>query len=225
MGFNTSEIGVKLALFYVPFLFALCFHEYAHGWMARRKGDDTALIMGRLTMNPLAHMDLVGTFLIPMFVIITGSSFFFGWAKPVPVNSRNLKNVKKDMFWIAIAGPLSNVILAAIGSVLLSVSLTVQMQDELLLRGIRQFFVFFIQINLMLAFFNMLPFHPLDGAKVLARFLPFKWNYWLEQNQGILQIVLIMLMFTGAFHYIAVPVKWASDILVNSSFAMAGIPL
>ena len=110
------DIGGKLALFYVPFLFALCFHEFAHGQVAKWRGDNTAERLGRLTMNPLAHMDLIGTFLLPVGAIVFGIPIFFGWAKPVPVDSRNLKNVRSDMFWIALAGPLSNVLLAIIAT-------------------------------------------------------------------------------------------------------------
>ncbi|MFN8943896.1 MAG: site-2 protease family protein, partial [Pseudobdellovibrionaceae bacterium] len=93
------DIGLQ----FVPFLFALCFHEYAHGFVAKLKGDNTAEAEGRLTMNPISHMDFFGTFLLPILAIVFKSPIFFGWAKPVPVNPRNLKNPTKDMFWIALA--------------------------------------------------------------------------------------------------------------------------
>ena len=92
------EIGGKLAIFFVPFLFALCFHEFAHGLVAKWRGDNTAEQMGRLTLNPMAHADIVGTFILPISAIVFGIPLFFGWAKPVPVNTRNLKNIRTDMF-------------------------------------------------------------------------------------------------------------------------------
>src|SRR3954471_24971700 len=101
----SDDIPQKLVIYFGPFLFALCFHEFSHGWVARRKGDRTAEMMGRLTMNPLAHVDMFGTLLLPIMSILTGFPSI-GWAKPVPVDARNLKNPRQDMFWIALAGPM-----------------------------------------------------------------------------------------------------------------------
>ena len=120
MGIDLAEAIPKLAMFFPAFLFALCFHEYAHGWVAKKFGDDTAEHMGRLTMNPMAHADMLGTFVLPIFAIVTGAPLF-GWAKPVPVNTRNLKDPVKDMFWVAFAGPLSNILLAVVGAVVMIV--------------------------------------------------------------------------------------------------------
>src|SRR4051794_8394875 len=103
---NMVEKAFQAFEYFVPFLFALCFHEFAHGWVAKMRGDRTAEIMGRLTLNPLAHADMIGTVILPLASILTGIPFF-GWAKPVPVDERNLKNPRIDMFWIAFAGPLS----------------------------------------------------------------------------------------------------------------------
>src|SRR6185436_15011255 len=108
------EISVRVAIIYIPFLFALCFHEFAHGWVAKMRGDNTAEQLGRLTLNPIAHADLIGTFILPVSAIVFGIPIFFGWAKPVPVNIRNLKNIRTDMFWIALAGPASNIFLAVV---------------------------------------------------------------------------------------------------------------
>src|SRR3989344_1655396 len=118
--FDLIELGAKLGMFFVPFLFALCFHEFAHGMVAKWKGDNTAQLAGRLTMNPLAHADPLGTWILPIAAIVLSSPFFFGWARPVPVNERNLRRPKQEMFWVAIAGPLSNLFLAAVGTVLLA---------------------------------------------------------------------------------------------------------
>ena len=212
MNFNLLEIGHKLAVFYVPFLFALCFHEFAHGWVARMKGDNTAEVMGRLTLNPLAHMDWVGTFLFPVFAIVSGIPFFFGWAKPVPVNSRNLKKPKEDMFWIALAGPLSNVFLAIVAVMVMVLFKGSAPETQ---KMVGDFMVFFLMINLLLALFNLLPLHPLDGGKVLARFIPYQWNRWLEDNSQMLNLVLLVLIFTGGFRYIAIPVQVATLFLLQ----------
>lgn len=205
-----ADVGVK----YLPFLFALCFHEFAHGWVAKLKGDRTAEIMGRLTLNPIVHMDPIGTFVIPllMFSGATGGIPLFGWAKPVPVNERNLQSPVKDMFWIALAGPLSNLLLAVIGMILF-VFVSNHVGDTV--KGLRPMLDIFVYINLALAFFNLIPLHPLDGGKVIARFLPRDANMWLEENQGTLNIVLIVLFVTGAFRIISAPVTWTHDFLFS----------
>lgn len=210
---NLSEIVMRALVFFVPFLFALCFHEYAHGWVARLRGDNTAQMMGRLTMNPLVHMDLVGTLILPLIAILNpGLGFFFGWAKPVPVNERNLKNPRVDMFWIALAGPASNLLLAILSSFLIWVA------SKLLIAtpyysATREFFTTFIYLNLFLAVFNALPLHPLDGGKILARFLPARINYKLEQNEHISSLILLFLMLMGVVHFLVIPVKMLYGVL------------
>jgi Zn-dependent protease len=206
MDFNVTEIIGKIGLFYVPFLFALCFHEFAHGWVAKKKGDNTAEMMGRLTMNPFAHIDPIGTVALPLMAIITGIPFF-GWAKPVPVNPRNLRSPENDMFWIAFAGPLSNVLLAFIGCVLFVLSF-IFLQGHGLMNTAVEMLKMFIIVNLFLAIFNMIPLHPLDGGKVVGRFLPRDANNWLEENQHVTSMILLMLFVLGGFRYLATPVYW-----------------
>ncbi len=214
---DIMQIIANIFLIFFPFLFALCFHEFAHGWVAKHKGDPTAEMMGRLTLNPLVHMDIIGTLILPLISIFSishgGPSFFFGWAKPVPVSIRNLKNPRKDMFWIALAGPLSNLILAFISSFLyVFVMLKVDsgMQDAL-----KKIFTMFIITNVSLAVFNMIPLHPLDGGKVLARFLPAQINYKLEQNEHISGLILLFIFMSGLGAIIAFPVQWITRMLIN----------
>ncbi len=213
-------IGAKLAIMYVPFLFALCFHEWAHGFVAKMRGDRTAELMGRLTLNPMAHMDFIGTLLLPIMAIVTGLNIFFGWAKPVPVNERNLKNPRADMFWIALAGPLSNVFLAIVGTILVAV-IQHNFVHIAILRDTQNILQFFIVINLFLAIFNLIPIHPLDGGKVLARFLPEDINRKLEASQPIMGIILLFLVISGSLRFLSVPVFMAHNFLLR--LAMGGL--
>ena len=153
----------KFFLFYLPLLFSLCVHEWAHAWTAKKKGDLYAQMQGRLTLNPLAHIDIIGTVFLPLMAIFTGLPVF-GWAKPVPVLESALKDPKRDMFWIALAGPLSNFIMAFVGGalvILFYVFSFFSFSTELLKMSEA-----FIYINLLLGFFNLIPLYPLDGSKV-----------------------------------------------------------
>lgn len=216
--FNLVEVGYKLGIYFVPFLFALCFHEYAHGWVAKRLGDNTAESLGRLTLNPVSHADILGTYILPIMAILFATPFF-GWAKPVPVSGRNLKNPTRDMFWIALAGPLSNLLLATLATLVLAFVFAgfAGSSAPALLEMIKVF----ILINLFLAFFNLLPLHPLDGGKVVARFLPYEWNRWLEMNQGTLSMILIAAFLLGGFRFLAYPVYALAQIMISFSASLS----
>lgn len=215
MDFDIFELIVRTGVYFVPFLFSLCVHEFAHGWVAKMRGDNTAQMMGRLTLNPGAHADLVGTYILPLLSIVMHSPIFFGWAKPVPVNPRNLKNPRADMFWIASAGPLSNILLAVIGVVVYVVA-SQHTKLGIAERG-EGFFGAFIYLNLFLAVFNLIPIHPLDGGKVIARFIPPAWDQKLQENQMMLSMVLMMLFLTGAMRVLAVPVFMLAEVLFTTA--------
>jgi Zn-dependent protease len=188
----------SLLLLAPPILLALTFHEFAHAFMANMYGDDTAKQSGRLTLNPLRHLDPLGTIMI--FLV------HFGWAKPVPVNPHRLKNPKKDMLWISAAGPLANMALALFSGILLRLIATVGAPDHYSMTGLLVFMLILsLKINLALAIFNLLPIAHLDGSKILFGLLPYKhenkiYIYFLERYGPFILIGLIILgQFTGVF--------------------------
>lgn len=219
---DMMEMIARIGLYFIPFLFALSFHEFAHAWVAKRKGDNTAELMGRLNVNPFAHADMIGTFLLPMMAILSGWNFLFGWAKPVPVNAYNLRYPKEDMFWIAIAGPLSNLFLAIVGAFIF-VAFVLFGPKGGTADMVAQMLSFFIVINLVLCIFNMIPLHPLDGGKVMARFLPDSMNRMLEEQQMALQVILIVFFVTGGFRYLAIPVFWLRDVILGTFLGLFSI--
>lgn len=223
--FDLVETAFTAMKYFVPFLFALCFHEFAHGFVAKLRGDRTAEVMGRLTLNPMAHADLVGTVILPLLAITTKLPFF-GWAKPVPVDERNLKNPKVDMFWIASAGPMSNLLLALVASVamgLLVKYLGYEPRDPMEgVTHVYQVLFQFLMTNIFLAVFNLIPIYPLDGAKVLARFLPDDVNDRLESFAAYNSMLLVFALMLGGKYLIAPPSFALLKVFINIANWMAG---
>lgn len=187
-----------LILFWVlAFAIAISIHEAAHAWMADRLGDPTARLNGRMTLNPIAHADLYGTILIPLFLMFIGSPFVFGWAKPVPVDPFNLKDPKKDSAIISFAGPLANILLA----VLLSLILRIVITPFSPVVYYSQLFFVLIKFNIVIAVFNLIPVHPLDGGKILVGLLSEelgrKVDLFLNQYGTILLLMLIFPLIRG----------------------------
>lgn len=209
------QLLARFFIFYLPLLFSLCVHEWAHAWVASLKGDNLARDEGRLSLNPLVHADMLGTVFLPLMSIFMGFPVF-GWARPVPVNPSVLADPKKDLFWIAFAGPLSNFFLSLVGTVLLAVlyCLSTDVLTGLYMEVLSTTLEAFIYINLLLGFFNLIPLHPLDGGKVLARFLPVEWNWRLEQWETYTSFFLIALFMTGGFSYLVFPAHWLSIQLI-----------
>ncbi len=175
----------------LPGLFiAIIFHECAHGYVAYKLGDPTAKNAGRLTLNPLKHIDLVGFLCLLIFK--------FGWAKPVPINSTYFKNRKRDTILVSLAGPITNFILALIFGLIISTGL---IKNEIIL----QILIITVWYNIMLGIFNLLPFPPLDGSKVLASLLPTKYEYYFYKYERYLNLILIILILTNTIDKILSP--------------------
>lgn len=232
--FNFTISDIIELLYRIPcVLIALIFHEVAHGWMAYKLGDPTARNMGRLSLNPLKHLDPIGTLCMVFFR--------FGWAKPVPVNMRHFKKPRRDMAIVALAGPVMNLILSFIGAFLyVFIWNFVIMKDQNTamyffgeINGISDLpiqtsFMFNLKIaslelvgafhvlNLSLAIFNLIPINPLDGSRILHILLPPKAYYWLMQHERYIMIGLMVLLWTGVLTKpLSIAVSWLSDGMIN----------
>ncbi|MDO8618880.1 MAG: site-2 protease family protein [Candidatus Daviesbacteria bacterium] len=182
-----------LALSLVILLFSVIVHEVMHGWVALQFGDETAKRMGRLTLNPIPHIDPVGTILFPALLMITGSPILFGWAKPVPVNPLNFSDLRKGELLVSAAGILANFGLAAIAAILFHLLIIVPTTPLLVLELLR----YTVTINLILGVFNLFPIPPLDGSKVLMSQLSYTLVKQYEKLEQYGFLLLLVLLFTG----------------------------
>jgi Zn-dependent protease len=194
----------KLAIFVLPLIFAITVHEAAHGWVAKHLGDKTAEMLGRLTLNPLKHIDPIDTIAVPLgLYLMTG--FMFGWAKPVPVDWRNLNNPKRDMGFVALAGPAANLLMALIWAIVAYLGAMVVSSFNFLLPLIFMG-VAGVLINSVLMALNLLPILPLDGGRILYSLLPAKQAQIYSRTESFGLIVVILLLATGMLSAILGPV-------------------
>ncbi len=218
---------LRLLILYFPaFLFALSFHESAHAYVANRLGDPTAKSLGRITLNPLPHMDLIGTFLLPLFTWFSpGLIPIGGWGKPVPVDYRNLARPRRDGMWIALAGPMSNFFLAILFATMLrgfQQTLPLFRNEWLLdypilatcIGATLQLLQISVWINLALGFFNLIPIHPLDGGKVLSGILPSRWAISYDRFARYGMLVLFGMFYLGGFRYLSYPIRFLAERLI-----------
>ncbi len=207
---SLSQILHTISYMGLPLLFAMVLHEYAHGWTAEKCGDSTAKLQGRLTVNPLAHIDPFGTVILPLICLLLPGSFLFGWAKPVPIDPRNMHQPRRDMALVAAAGPGMNLFLAVASALLLAALLTIEptlslrgsMEAEastsllgaMFLRPIAVMALYSVMINVFLALFNLLPIPPLDGGRILTAILPTKPAMALARLEPYGMLILVGLI-------------------------------
>lgn len=190
---DTANLIQNILIYALPVLLAITVHEAAHGFAAKHFGDNTAYVMGRVTLNPIKHIDLIGTILMPLLLIFAGSPFLFGYAKPVPVQFGRLNNPKRDMIWVALAGPASNLVMAFIWGVLFYV-----------LKGTGVSEPFFIKmaqggilVNAVMFAFNLFPLPPLDGGRILVGLLPYKQAELVSRVEPWGFFIVMGLVVTG----------------------------
>lgn len=206
---------MTLLMIFIILIFSIILHECAHGLAAERCGDSTARQAGRITLNPIPHLDPIGSILIPGIMIlmslVTGSGFIFGWAKPVPINPYNLNDPKRDMMWVGLAGPATNFAVALfLALVFRLLAISASLGAVILFYG--------ITINLILGFFNLIPIPPLDGSRILSGLLPEKYAYKLSRIEPFGFMILIILFISGIFSFIF-------TLVLRLSLLLTGMPL
>jgi Zn-dependent protease len=196
----------NVIILYPILIFSIIIHEIAHGWVAERFGDDTARVMGRLTFNPIPHMDIIGTVVLPIMGLLYPGGFLFGWAKPVPVNPYRLNNPKKDMMWVGLAGPASNVMLALTAAFVMWLLRNYTAFPSWFDTSAHTLLFIVLEINIVLFIFNLIPVPPLDGSRIVAAILPpaLAYRYAQLENYGI--ILVLILFATGIVTAILGPI-------------------
>lgn len=209
----------QLAIWALPVLFAITVHEVAHGWVANHYGDPTARMMGRLTLNPIKHIDPVGTILVPGLMLFMGG-VVFGWAKPVPVNHENLKDPRRHMMLVAVAGPGANLLMAVLWVFVIWLGVSIASVNQSVGIGVVAMGQAGIIINIVLMVLNMVPIPPLDGSRVVSGLLPPKleWRYNQIEPYGL--IIVLVLLVTGILFGALTPII---RFFAAPLFALAGV--
>jgi Zn-dependent protease len=214
-----DEIIQGIAIYALPVIFAITMHEAAHGYIAKHFGDFTAFNEGRISLNPIRHIDLIGTILVPLTLFVlskmtVGAGFLFGWAKPVPVNFSNLRQPKRDMLWVAAAGPGANLLMAIFWA--LMIKLAIAMPESSFAKPLALMGIAGIEINVILMVLNLLPLPPLDGGRMAISLLPHRLAYPFSRIEPYGFIILLGLLFSGVLGAVIGPViTWAKIIIVS----------
>ncbi len=219
MDFLSQDKLQGLILFLPLFVLCLSIHEFSHAWMAQRLGDPTAKYLGRLTLDPRAHISVFGTIVFPMIGFLSGG-FLFGWANPVPVDPRHFRNPRQGMAIVAAAGPASNVILATLFAMALGIATRMVPAHEFnAATGFWPAFHSMVQLavvlNLFLAFFNLLPIPPLDGSRILAGLVSEGTAQKIDRLEQMSFFILLILLFTGVLRYLSIPVYVFGNFLLQ----------
>lgn len=218
--FDIAHIITTFTLVAIPLFMGIIFHEVAHGYTAYRLGDPTAKNAGRLSLNPIRHVDPVGTVVLPVMLVLMKSPFLFGWAKPVPFNPSYFDDPRKGIFWVSLAGPAANFALA-LGFYLLFNILTMSHtfpgtgSMSAIIDTVRLVCVYGILVNLILGVFNLFPIPPLDGSKIIATFLPGKMASQYMQMEKYGFIIIIVLLFLGVFGWVFGYVRYFTMYLIS----------
>ncbi len=208
-----------IAIYALPVIFAITMHEAAHGYIAKRFGDFTAFNEGRISLNPIRHIDLIGTILVPLTLFVLskltiGAGFLFGWAKPVPVNFSNLRQPKRDMLWVAAAGPGANLLMAFFWA--LMIKLAIVMPDSSFTKPLALMGIAGIEINVILMVLNLLPLPPLDGGCMAVSLLPHRLAYQFSRIEPYGFMILLALLFSGVLGAVIGPaIIWSKQIIVS----------
>lgn len=221
MDFNVNL--QKLTIMFVPFVMAVVFHEFAHGYIANRWGDSTAKDEGRLTLNPVPHMDMIGTVFFPLIMMLTGSNFLFGWAKPVPINPTRFKKYRAGLFWVSLAGPGMNFILAAISALFYGMISRFLQPDFYLYEPLIMMAETSVFLNFSLAIFNLIPIPPLDGSKIVMSFLSYNKAQKYELLSQYSFFILMGLILSGALRFLSYPILFLGYFTLRFFAGLFGI--
>jgi Zn-dependent protease len=202
-----NDLVQTFAVYALPILFAITLHEASHAYAAKYLGDSTAYLQGRMSLNPIKHVDPIGTLLIPIALYVAGSPFLFGYAKPVPVNYANLRRPKRDMAWVALAGPGANIVMALMWMTFAIFLNAWQAEEPFFMRMAQAG----ILTNLVIFAFNLFPVPPLDGGRVMTSLLPNKYAYQFERLEPYGFFIVLALVFLKVLHYWMVPVMSAAN--------------
>ncbi|MBA2548361.1 MAG: site-2 protease family protein [Burkholderiaceae bacterium] len=205
-----ENVMQAIAVYAIPVLFAITVHEASHGYVARMFGDNTAYVLGRVTLNPLKHIDPIGTIALPLgMVILTG--FMFGWAKPVPVDWGSLRRPKRDMIWVAAAGPAVNLVMAILWAIIFRLLQGAGVEERFFFEVARAG----IQVNLVFMALNLLPIPPLDGGRIVSGLLPQKLSIAYSRIEPFGLFIIIGLLFTGALNFLLKPFLAIGEAIVS----------